>query len=149
MVHVESTLEPLPVASESLERAAVAVLAYQAAQGDLTVVLTNDARLQQLNREYLGVDAPTDVLAFPASERDPESGVTYLGDILISIPRATAQAQAAGHPLESEVQLLVVHGALHLLGYDHDRAAAKSRMWAAQARVLRRIGLAEIEISES
>ncbi len=92
---------------------------------------------------------PTDVLSFPASETDPETGTSYLGDILVSIPRAEAQAQAAGHPLEAEVQLLVVHGVLHLLGYDHANPEEKSRMWAAQAEVLEGIGLAGIEIRES
>ncbi|MDP2777432.1 MAG: rRNA maturation RNase YbeY, partial [Anaerolineales bacterium] len=86
---------------------------------DITIVLTDDAQLHELNRDYLGVDAPTDVLSFPASESDPETGSTYLGDILISIPRAAQQAQAAGHPVDAEVQLLVVHAVLHLLGYDH------------------------------
>ena len=75
---------------------------------------------------YLGIDGPTDVLSFPASEMDPETGVHYIGDILISIPRAQAQADAAGHPLEAEVQLLVVHGVLHLLGHDHAQAEEKA-----------------------
>jgi hypothetical protein len=65
-------------------------------RGDITVVLSDDnPRLQELNRDYLGMDAPTDVLSFPASETDPETGARYLGDILISIPRAEEQAQSA------------------------------------------------------
>ena len=123
-----------------------AALTHQSADGDLTVVLTDDARLQTLNRDYLGIDAPTDVLSFPASETDPETGARYLGDILISIPRADAQAKAAGHPLEAEVQLLVAHGVLHLLGYDHAKAEEKTKMWKAQAEVLERLGLTGIEI---
>jgi probable rRNA maturation factor len=122
---------------------------HESAQGDISVVLTDDAQLQQLNREYLGIDAPTDVLSFPASETDPESGGAYLGDILISVPRAAQQAEAAGHPLSSEVQLLVVHGVLHLLGYDHATAEDKSRMWAAQAAILESIGLAGIKLPEA
>ncbi len=149
MIHVESTLDPQPIEPGLIERAAMAVLTHQSADGNLTIVLTSDAPLQQLNRTYLGVDAPTDVLSFPASETDPETGAQYLGDILISIARAEAQAQAAGHPLVSEVQLLVVHGVLHLLGYDHGEAEEKSRMWAVQAEILESIGLANIEIRES
>jgi probable rRNA maturation factor len=149
MIHVESSLDPVPVSINVIQRAALAVLARQSQAGDLSVVLTDDARLRQLNRDYLGADAPTDVLSFPASETDPETGSSYLGDILVSIPRAEAQAQAAGHPLEAEVQLLVVHGVLHLLGYDHANPEEKSRMWAAQAEVLEGIGLAGIEIRES
>ncbi len=119
------------------------------AEADITIVLTDDAQLHELNREYLGVDAPTDVLSFPADESDPETGVTYLGDILISIPRATQQAQAAGHPVEAEVQLLVVHGVLHLLGHDHAEAEEKTRMWAEQAKVLERLGLGYVKIQDA
>lgn len=119
------------------------------ADADLTIVLADDAQLHELNREYLGVDAPTDVLSFPASEADPETGVAYLGDILISIPRAAAQAQAAGHRVEDEVQLLAVHGTLHLLGHDHAQAEEKARMWSAQAEVLKRLGLSELKIQDT
>lgn len=119
------------------------------ASADITIVLTDDAQLHELNRDYLGVDAPTDVLSFPASESDPETGAAYLGDILISIPRAAQQAQAAGHPVEAEVQLLVVHAVLHLLGYDHAEAGEKARMWAEQAKVLERLGLGHIKIQDA
>ena len=116
---------------------------------DITIVLTDDRQLHELNRDYLGVDAPTDVLSFPASESDPETGSTYLGDILISIPRANQQAQAAGHPVEAEVQLLVVHGVLHLLGYDHADEDEKAKMWDEQANVLEKLGLGRIKIADS
>jgi probable rRNA maturation factor len=134
-----------------LERAAQLTLDSQAgtANGDITIVLTDDAQLHELNRDYLGVDAPTDVLSFPASESDPETGTAYLGDILISIPRAAAQAGAGGHAIEEEVQLLVVHGTLHLLGHDHAEAQEKARMWAAQAEVLQRLGLSHIKVQET
>jgi len=137
--------------SALLERAARFTLELQpnAANADMTIVLTDDAQLHELNREYLGVDAPTDVLSFPASETDPETGTTYLGDILISIPRAMQQAQAAGHPLEAEVQLLVVHGTLHLLGYDHAEVQEKDRMWKMQAEVMSRLGLSRVKIQDT
>ena len=131
-----------------LQRAAHLALGAES-DADLTIVLTDDAQLHELNREYLGVDAPTDVLSFPASESDPETGRPYLGDILISIPRAERQAQAAGHSLEDEVQLLVIHGTLHLLGHDHAEAGEKSRMWAAQAEVLERLGLSHVKVQET
>jgi probable rRNA maturation factor len=147
MIHIEAE-SPFP--EQLLERAAQAALAHesQSVDSDLSVVLTDDARLHQLNREYLGIDAPTDVLSFPASETDPETGARYIGDILISIPRAQAQANAAGHPLESEVQLLVVHGVLHLLGHDHANSEEKARMWKAQAAILKSLGLGQIQIRE-
>jgi probable rRNA maturation factor len=132
-----------------IERAARAALLHESAEGDLSIVLTDDAQLQQLNRDYLGIDAPTDVLSFPATETDPDSQATYLGDILISVPRAAQQALEAGHPLASEVQLLVVHGVLHLLGYDHAGRAEKERMWTVQAAILESIGLKGIQIRDA
>jgi probable rRNA maturation factor len=147
MIHIESEFS---VPKDLLERATRAALEHQAESPDseLTIVLTDDARLKELNRDYLGIDAPTDVLSFPASETDPETGAHYIGDILISIPRAKSQATAAGHPLESEVQLLVVHGVLHLLGHDHADAKEKSRMWKAQHEILAQLGLGSIQVRE-
>jgi probable rRNA maturation factor len=137
--------------SALLERAARITLDLESApvDADMTIVLTDDKQLRELNLEYLGVDSPTDVLSFPASESDPETGTTYLGDILISIPRAAQQAQAAGHPVEAEVQLLVVHGTLHLLGHDHAGAEEKARMWNAQAEVMSRLGLSYVKSQEA
>jgi probable rRNA maturation factor len=122
---------------------------FALASADMTIVLTDDEQLHELNREYLGVDAPTDVLSFPADEEDPETGTPYLGDILISIPRATQQAQAAGHSIEDEVQLLVVHGTLHLLGHDHAEAGEKARMWQAQAEVMSKLGLSHVKVQDT
>jgi probable rRNA maturation factor len=122
---------------------------FALASADMTIVLTDDAQLHELNREYLGVDAPTDVLSFPASESDPETGTPYLGDILISIPRAKQQAEAAGHSIEDEVQLLVVHGTLHLLGHDHAEVGEKDRMWQAQAEVMSGLGLSHIKVQDT
>jgi probable rRNA maturation factor len=147
MINIETKF---PFPKNLLERAASVALAHesQSLEFELSVVLTDDARLHKLNQDYLGIDAPTDVLSFPASETDPETGTRYLGDILISMPRAQSQADAAGHPLESEVQLLVVHGVLHLLGHDHAQAEEKARMWKAQAEILERLGLGQIQIRE-
>ena len=147
MINIESEFS---ISNDLLERAAQAVLRYesQSLDIDLSIVLTDNARLHELNLNYLGVDAPTDVLSFPASETDPETGARYLGDILISIPRAQEQADAAGHPLESEVQLLIVHGMLHLLGYDHADPDEKDRMWKAQSEILQSLGLGNIKIHE-
>lgn len=147
MIHVESEI---PFANDLLERAANATLVHasHSLDSELSIILTDDARLHELNLNYLGVNAPTDVLSFPASETDPETGARYIGDILISVPRAQVQAEAAGHPLEAELQLLVVHGVLHLLGHDHARAKEKARMWKAQAEVLESLGLGHIRIRE-
>ena len=101
----------------------------------------DDVRIQALNRDFLAHDVPTDVLSFPADEPDPETGRRYLGDVVISLERAAEQARERGHAFEAEMQLLVVHGVLHLLGHDHAEAEEKARMWAAQAGVLERLGV--------
>ncbi len=147
MINIESEFS---IPHDLLEHAANTVLDHesQPKDCDLSIVLTDNARLHELNLNYLGVDAPTDVLSFPASETDPETGVRYIGDILISIPRAQEQADAAGHPLDSEVQLLIVHGMLHLLGYDHAEPEEKARMWKAQSEILESLGLTNVKIHE-
>lgn len=137
------------IEQEVVEAAAAAALAHESAHGDLTIVLGDDEQLKELNRDFLDTDAPTDVLSFPASETDPETGEPYLGDIVISLQRAAQQAEAGRHPLTAEVQLLVVHGVLHLLGHDHAEPEQKQRMWTAQAEVLRSLGLDGLEVQES
>ena len=133
------------VAAERLQSVALAVLRAEgrigAGPSDLTLVLTDDDGIQALNRDFLGKDAPTDVLAFAALEDSgpfvtaPEAG-GYLGDVIISYPRAVAQAQEHGHSPEQELNLLIVHGVLHLLGYDHAGDEAKTTMWARQGAIL-------------
>ncbi len=137
------------------ERAARAALRHQKESLDveLSIVLADDKRVRELNRDYLGIDAPTDVLSFPASETDgseidPETGSRYIGDIIISVPYAAKGAAKAGHPVESELQLLTVHGVLHLLGHDHAKAKEKAKMWKAQAEILESLGLGKIQIRE-
>lgn len=147
MINIESTFT---YSKSLIEHAVHAALKHEAQSldSDLTIVLTDDVQLRELNRDYLGIDAPTDVLSFPASESDPETGARYLGDILISMPYATRSAEKAGHGLQAEVQLLVVHGVLHLLGHDHAEADEKARMWKAQAEILESLGLGDINIRE-
>jgi probable rRNA maturation factor len=147
MITIESKYD-FPAAL--IERAAQAALAHQkdSLDANLSVVLTDNRRLHKLNRDYLGIDAPTDVLSFPASESDPDTGARYLGDILISVPYARKGAKEAGHPLESELQLLVVHGVLHLLGHDHAKPKEKATMWKAQREILTQLGLGDIQIRE-
>jgi probable rRNA maturation factor len=105
------------------------------------VVITGETEIRQLNRQYRGLDVPTDVLSFQAGYLDPEDGSTYLGDVIISAPQAQAQAETRGHALSDEIQLLVVHGALHLLGHDHTDPDEKARMWAAQVAILAQLGV--------
>ena len=120
------------------------------AEAELTLVVTTDEALRQLNLAYRGMDAPTDVLSFPTRESDQDglpSFVTapeldrYLGDVVISYAAAARQAAAAGHETEDELCLLAVHGTLHLLGFDHGTAEEEAAMWQAQEAVLARLGL--------
>ena len=139
----------LTLPGDLLEQAARATLDRTGAlDADLSVVLTGNPRIQTLNRDFLGTDAPTDVLSFPADESDPETGRRYLGDVIISLPRALDQAAERGHTVEAEVQLLVVHGILHLLGYDHIKEEEKTCMWAAQSHVLERLGISPAIVHE-
>ena len=133
-----------------IKRAVLAALQHQreSPKVNVSIVLTDNRRLRKLNRDYLGIDAPTDVLSFPASELDPETGARYIGDILISIPYAAKGAKKAGNSLEAELQLLIVHGVLHLLGHDHAKPREKAKMWKAQHEILTQLGLGDIEIRE-
>jgi probable rRNA maturation factor len=116
--------------------------------GSLTVVITDDKAVHKLNREYLGMDVPTDVLSFGGESPDfvgAPDAEGYLGDVLIAYPQAQAQAAAANHSVESELALLVVHGVLHLLGYDHQNPEDKAAMWSRQEEILSYLGLAHIQ----
>src|SRR4030065_1985870 len=84
----------------------------------LSVVIGDDNLLKRLNLRYRSIDTTTDVLSFPSSEPDPDNQSIYLGDVVISLPCAQENSSAGGHPVADELQLLVVHGILHLLGYD-------------------------------
>ena len=134
-----------PVDADRLRGAARAVLsAHDVAPGSaLTVVITGDDDVAALNRQYRGIDAPTDVLSFPADAPpvDEENAAPYLGDLVIAFPYASAQAAREGHDLMDSLSLLVVHGTLHLLGYDHGDPAEKAEMWAAQADALQALGV--------
>ena len=133
------------ISAERLRAVARAVLRAEGRTGagpaELTLVITDDDGIQALNRDFLGYDTPTDVLAFAAQEDSgpfvaaPEAGA-YLGDVIVSYPRAVAQARDQGHSPEQELNLLVVHGILHLLGYDHADDEGKAAMWARQDAIL-------------
>ncbi len=111
-------------------------LASHIRHADVGIVIGNDALLKKLNHRFRGVDATTDVLSFASSEIDPDTRDEYLGDVIISLARAEDQALTEGHPLADELQLLVVHGVLHLLGYDHQAPGDMESMQAAQDKIL-------------
>ncbi|MFH2040741.1 MAG: rRNA maturation RNase YbeY [Chloroflexota bacterium] len=113
---------------------------------EITLVISDDALIKDLNRQFRKMDSVTDVLSFPSNEIDLDTGKPYLGDIIISYPQALQQADQAGHPVETELQLLTIHGMLHLLGFDHANDEEKKEMWAIQAKILGKLGLADIKI---
>lgn len=133
-------LTRLAVDPKAVTRLVTGVLAGEDVKsGELGVRFVGAARMRRLNREYLGHDEVTDVLAFPLEDGDdgsePEPGVPrLLGDVVVCPRRAAAQARAAGTPLAFEIAMLLVHGTLHVLGYDHDADAGE--MALRQARHL-------------
>ena len=97
----------------------------------VSVLLCGDVRMRRLNREFRKVDRPTDVLSFPAGTP------AFLGDVAIDVPYAARQARKRGHSLEREVQLLLAHGVLHLLGHDHETDGGA--MFRLQRRLVARV----------
>lgn len=120
----------------ALRRFAARLCAEVAAGARFCCLITSDAALRRLNRGFRGKDAPTDVLSFPCPT--PEGA---LGDIAISAHRAAQQARAFGHPVETEICILMLHGLLHLMGYDHE--TDRGRMRRAETRWRRALGLPE------
>lgn len=130
-----------------MRRAIQATLEYEGVHRDAEVSLTfaDDESIHRLNLEYRGIDRPTDVLSFPLEEDAEEQtggGLLVLGDIVISLERAAAQAEEYGHSYEREVAFLCIHSMLHLLGYDHERGEAEDAdMRRRQHEIIDSIGL--------
>ena len=113
------------------------------------VMLTDDDGIRKINRDFRGIDQPTDVLSFPLNELaagafdpdacdfDPETGMLMLGDMMISLERCQSQGEEYGHGFEREIRYLAIHSALHLLGYDHmDEGEQKRQMRAREKAIL-------------
>ena len=117
---------------------------------ELTILLTDDEALRSLNRQYSRCGQDDRCLKFcpPATRPGVPAEPVYLGDIAISVPYAGRQARTKGHSTAAELQLLTVHGILHLLGYDHGLPSDKSAMWSIQREVLQQLGLADVEPTE-
>jgi probable rRNA maturation factor len=122
----------------------LARIAPASARGELAIALVSDRRIQKLNREFRGKDAPTDVLSFPAAHpalpthpADPRP----LGDLVIATGVARRQARESGHSYATELRVLALHGLLHLIGYDHHHPADRGRMARAERRLRARGGL--------
>lgn len=137
-----------------LESVAQKVLAAQGVSPDAEVglVMATQETVQELNRSYLGKDRPTDVMAFSmlplevGSGADlppfvaPPDGLTHLGEVIISYPQAVIQAEEHNHPVEREITILIIHGILHLLGFDDEKPELKEKMSAREQEILSEIG---------
>lgn len=146
------------VDSERIEHAVGATLARMGVEdAELSVIITSDEAVQTLNRDYRGIDAPTDVLSFAAQDENDDDLATgsapempdelraeverQLGDVIIAFPYAERQAARFGNSAADEVLLLAVHGTLHLLGHDHGTPDEEAEMWALQEEILAEYGV--------
>jgi probable rRNA maturation factor len=151
-LYLRNTTRKRKLPLRRIERVTRALLAA-AGEGEASLSLSfvGDAAIRRLNREHRGKDRPTDVLSFPLFE--PEAGrkggkrsgpgepERLLGDIVISVDAAARQAAGYGAPLAAEIERLLIHGILHLLGHDHEIAAERRAMVAEERRLARAIGL--------
>lgn len=141
MIGVTNTSSHTAFNVEIVHRAALATLKMHDSEAcEVSVLLTDDADMIELNRDYRGIDAPTDVLAFAMREgEDGDLNPNILGDLVISLETAAQQALIAQHSLEIEVAFLTVHGVLHLLKHDHQTPAEAAVMFEKQEIIMRRL----------
>lgn len=140
-VYLRMRLTRFAVRQTTLAHLAERVLsAVGESRSELSLELTGDRRMQRLNREYRKKDRPTDVLAFPIREAAMPRAVRVitpmLGDVVISLPTAVRQAKEAGRSIDDELAMLLVHGVLHLCGYDHERNLREAARMARRERAL-------------
>jgi probable rRNA maturation factor len=150
-VYVSNLQERITVNDDLIDFLAALVDRLLAGEGrpegaEAGLVFVDDEYIRQLNLEYRGIDAPTDVLSFAMEEGEPLAGMpgeeAVLGDVVISLPAAQRQAEEYGHSFAREVAYLTVHGVLHLLGYDHATEAGRREMRDKEEAALAGAGLA-------
>jgi len=139
-VRVVSHREPEPLSLEAFERLATFVLRMEAVPDltELSIALVDETEMARLNEQYRGVHSATDVLSFGCDEPCPTPGEEpiTLGDVVIAPSAAETQARELGHTVEHELDVLLVHGILHLLGYEHDQDAEADAMTARETALL-------------
>ena len=154
-VWIDAEAQTPPAVEEQIRRAVLAALEGEGVDVPciVEVCVTDDAGIRRTNRETRGVDRPTDVLSFPMFElepgekprpdqADPDTDKVFLGDMMLSLERANAQAAEFGHSPEREVCYLAVHSVLHLLGYDHlDEGPMKAQMRKHEEAILSKLGI--------
>ena len=166
LLEIDWQVEECPGAEKLLSRVAQECLKAEGIMHDAYAQLqmTDDEGIHEINREYRGVDRPTDVLSFPSMPVNPqktlgscqqrmlrerdETGMCFLGDIIISLPTAKAQAKEYGHSLERELCYLTAHALFHLMGYDHMKDEDKERMRAMEEKALAKAGVSRVTDEE-
>lgn len=149
--NAQSKLELTEELTELVERVCAYTLESEefGAPAEISVTFVDNEEIQRLNAQHRNIDRVTDVLSFPMldfdeaaeEEIDPDTGETVLGDIVISLERASAQAEEYGHSLSREVAFLTAHSMLHLLGYDHETADEEKEMFDKQEKILSELGI--------
>lgn len=144
----QDKLDPPEDFEQLVEDCARAALEEEEIEDDaeLSVTFVDNARIRELNREHRDIDRETDVLSFPLGDEngfevDPDADAILLGDIVISLEKAQAQAQEYGHGFRREVAFLLTHSLFHLLGYDHTTPEEETEMFAKQEKVLEKLGI--------
>lgn len=143
-IHVNNNYNKVDISTEDLKEAAMEIFkkAELEQEGELSITLTDDEEITRLNKQYRNLDRPTDVLSFAMDEGmetpapdDPDYS-PLIGDVIISIPTAQRQAEEMGHSLAKEIMVLLVHGILHLFGYDHDNIYQQAFMKEEEKAIL-------------
>jgi probable rRNA maturation factor len=149
-VSIEQKLK-IPLRESWFQRIAIRTIEAEGipTPSEMGLVITDSKTIQKLNMTYRGENKPTDVLAFymiPGTNQEseaqfvgPPDGIHHLGEVVISYPQAVEQAQEQGHSVEQELALLIVHGVLHLLGYDHEFPEEEQKMKARENEILKRL----------
>ena len=141
-VLITNEQETLPVNLKIIEKQADQILAHlDSSDKELSILVVDNARIRQLNQQYRDKDSATDVLSFPQFEEDDENeepafSSHLLGDVVLSIETAELQAKEHDLSLEEELILLLIHGILHLMGFDHERSEAEAKAMQKQSRML-------------
>lgn len=114
----------------------------------ISLAFIDEEEISNIYNQYFGYAQSTDVLSFNSNTIDPETGCLILGEILICFPFVEIQAKNLNNSIDSEISLLIIHGLLHLLGYDHVEDSTKNEMWALQAKILKRLNISINSIPE-
>lgn len=143
-IDIQSPLwDALPEAEKAVQTAIAAAAEFEPASGEMSVVLTDDAAVQQLNRDWRKIDKPTNVLSFPASAPKGTGLPALLGDVIVAYETLKREATDENKPVVHHLAHLVVHGYLHLLGYDHQTDSEADAMEGLERQILARLRIAD------